>query len=46
MATFLGYPSAACRRPYPAFTDRTKQDEMITVAERLRMTEERLMNRQ
>ncbi|RMJ20768.1 dihydrodipicolinate synthetase family protein [Aspergillus sp. HF37] len=45
VAKLLGYPmaSAACRRPYPLFTDKSKQDRMLELVEKLRPVEEKLV---
>lgn len=45
VAKLLGYPmaSAACRRPYPLFTDKAKQDRMLELVEKLQPLEEKLV---
>lgn len=42
VAKMLEYPmeSAACRRPYPLFTDEAKQNEMIQLVQKLKPEEE------
>ncbi|OJJ44555.1 hypothetical protein ASPZODRAFT_27212 [Penicilliopsis zonata CBS 506.65] len=44
VAHLLGYPatSAACRRPYPLFSDPSKQEWIVELSERLRPVEEAL----
>ncbi|KAH1987994.1 hypothetical protein LV164_004783 [Aspergillus fumigatus] len=47
VAKLLGYPddSAACRRPYPLFTDAAKQEWILELAGKLRAVEEALIKR-
>lgn len=46
-AKLLGYPmsSSACRRPYPLFSDKRKQEDVLALAEKLRPIEEELVKR-